>query len=371
MSSKNLHYVFNVEYFQGLGLLGNTDVAADIAERNKQILNFRFPKDTPFEALRSDPRFRSFELYTTYPGLLIGTGYPHDASLKEAIKLGFSLDYVSGLPYLPGSSLKGILRSAFSEQSLIRAYMRPEIHVDELESGIFEQGDVFLGAYPIPEQERPVLDMEYITPHNSRFADPIPVSLMKIRPNVRFVFCFLMEGEIACAGLEERLELYQTLITELGIGAKTRVGFGRMTERPGMRNTLAFDNEALRLVPDDGEDDTSSPVKQALPQVFADGFVLGPCPKCGAEVKRNGATVGCSKQCGMRFKAVMGTEVSDADLSLLLNGGSIKIFVMDNETRTKRPAMIRISNDPKFKTDGKKGERDGIFRPNYVREWLE
>jgi len=68
---------------------------------------------------------QSFELTTIYPGLLIGAGYSHPA-LKEIKKsdrdevgdfqLGFFFDHTTGLPVIPGSSVKGVLKSVFPKK---------------------------------------------------------------------------------------------------------------------------------------------------------------------------------------------------------------------------------------------------------------
>ncbi|MCZ2392499.1 MAG: type III-B CRISPR module RAMP protein Cmr6 [Chitinophagales bacterium] len=57
----------------------------------------------------------SFDLYTAYPGLLLGSGYGHEVSAKGEFKLGFFFDYTTGLPIIPGSSIKGVLRSVFPD----------------------------------------------------------------------------------------------------------------------------------------------------------------------------------------------------------------------------------------------------------------
>lgn len=61
-----------------------------------------------------------FRLKTTYPGLVIGSGYNHETGSKGEFKLGFFFDYTTGLPIVPGSSVKGTLRSVF-----------PNYHVDD------------------------------------------------------------------------------------------------------------------------------------------------------------------------------------------------------------------------------------------------
>ena len=182
--SKNMHYVFHREYFDGLELLSKR--AQDVEERNQAVFTFAFPKADFFAGLRDMPNFHAFQLVTTYPGLLIGTGNPHDAKLDAAVKLGFSFDYVTGLPYLPGSSLKGMLRSRFPgkyggedkadrEILLGRILGRDDIDADALETEIFNGDDIFLGAFPLDWPDG-MLSMEYITPHKE-FQDPNPISL--------------------------------------------------------------------------------------------------------------------------------------------------------------------------------------------------
>ena len=56
----------------------------------------------------------AFQLTTLYPGLLAGSGIVHDVKADEALKLGMSFDQTTGLPYIPGSSVKGVLRNAFT-----------------------------------------------------------------------------------------------------------------------------------------------------------------------------------------------------------------------------------------------------------------
>ncbi len=107
--SSNMNYIFNVEYFDY-----TRDDLVSIA--NEKICGYKFPSVKMYEDLKDMEGYESFVLYTTYPGLLMGSGNLHDVSCKGAYKLGFSFDYVNGLPYLPGSSLKGVLRSGFSGQ---------------------------------------------------------------------------------------------------------------------------------------------------------------------------------------------------------------------------------------------------------------
>ena len=93
-------------------------------KRDNEIENFEFSSCPAIYKLLKKRRLRvagsRFELYTAYPGVLIGTGNPHEISMENAIKCGFSFDYVTGLPYIPGSSIKGMLRSYFSKRRFSR-----------------------------------------------------------------------------------------------------------------------------------------------------------------------------------------------------------------------------------------------------------
>ena len=243
--SHNMNYIYNVAYFDWILKTQDTEKLAQAA--NCQIHNFKFPSIDMFKEFRENETmgYQSFTLFTAYPGLLMGIGNLHDIGIKGAYKLGFSFDYVNGLPYLPGSSLKGILRSVFpgqrkDDKEEYKDYLlglMAELNItgaqkenlDDLESEIFDFHDVFLGAYPDLEQmeDRQFLDTEFVTPH-VRLKNPIPISFVKVKPMVKFRFHFLLkDGKILSA--ENKLTLFKALILELGVGAKTNVGFGRFT----------------------------------------------------------------------------------------------------------------------------------------------
>ncbi|GEM_PF-1359725 len=56
-----------------------------------------------------------YYLKTTYPGLLIGSGYTHETGSLGEFKLGFFFDHTTGMPVIPGSSIKGTVRSVFPQ----------------------------------------------------------------------------------------------------------------------------------------------------------------------------------------------------------------------------------------------------------------
>ena len=79
-------------------------------DRNKIQFGEKF---TPNELLTAGNSEHIIKLTTTYPGLLSGVGISHETGKLGEFKLGFSFDHTTGLPYLPGSTVKGNLRHVF------------------------------------------------------------------------------------------------------------------------------------------------------------------------------------------------------------------------------------------------------------------
>ena len=111
---QNANYIFNVEYLKYA--IDICDTLKDDESVDNSIylekLNFAISKGIKIRQTKSIlPKnfgIRTFKMKTTYPGVLIGTGNSHSAGAKGEMELGFTFDYVTGVPYLPGSSLKGL-----------------------------------------------------------------------------------------------------------------------------------------------------------------------------------------------------------------------------------------------------------------------
>ena len=247
-SSKNMHYIFHREYYESAGsrldLTGNRNNdpthASLVEQRNRDLFGFDFP---PFDYLSRIEKqcagFRKITLYVTYPGLLAGIGYPHDSQVKGSINGGFSFDYVTGLPVIPGSTLKGVLRSCFSCRGEEREEKRKwisglaECEKDELaalEQACFEKADVFLGGYPVVENNGRLLEKESFAPQKDPLGDPNVLTYVKLRPNVSLTFAFLLfDDEKVGLTADDKKALYEKLLKEIGIGAKTNEGYGRLS----------------------------------------------------------------------------------------------------------------------------------------------
>ncbi|MEM9260932.1 MAG: type III-B CRISPR module RAMP protein Cmr6, partial [Bacteroidota bacterium] len=266
------------------------------ADKHRKLYSFSLPDYTQLTAmprLADVPGFHSFTLTTQYPGLLIGTGYTHDIAAVGATKIGFFFDHTTGLPVLPGSSLKGIARAAFPGRDLANAkkeeepnkkkalltlaggkaaYLRtvltkigiPEEQVSAADFLPLLEQELFHGhlgleeeGKPIPTNQRfichdavivdaegPILGPDFITPHKSRqegipdtIVEPNPIQLTKVLAGVRFQFTIqarasyrMPEGPVkATLSPEQTLALVKRILLDLGVGAKTNTGYGQLT----------------------------------------------------------------------------------------------------------------------------------------------
>ena len=76
---------------------------------------------------------------------------------------------------------------------------KEDVDIEQLKENIFENQDIFLGAFPvIGFTGKKLLEMEFITPHTSgRFKNPNPISQIKVRPDVKFDFCFILSVDFS------------------------------------------------------------------------------------------------------------------------------------------------------------------------------
>ena len=261
---RNLNLLFYKEYYQKLG---TRDFQKDVVNNNKALLNARFDYKRDYAApVLAD--CQSFVLKLAYPGLLIGTGYPHgvgklekliyktkdsdDEKNSEDISLGFFFDYVTGQPVIPGSSVKGVLRSHFKYHSeavteILKGMDMAAVSTDtvkELEKAIFDNSDVFFDAVICKgDAEGRMLGFDYITPHSSVAKNPVPIRIIKVLPEVQLEFRFKISDKKEIDGVtftaENLKELFKELILLFGAGAKTNVGYGVFVEQDAAQPTNA------------------------------------------------------------------------------------------------------------------------------------
>lgn len=204
------------------------------------------------------PGATTFSLKTIYPGLLIGAGYSHvyrsvkkenraqHHETKQDFQLGFFFDHTTGMPVIPGSSVKGVLKSVFPKdadrpeiQSEKKKYLMQlienKIDGQELanwEKIFFERGQVFFDAYisAIPADKK-IFAEDYLCPHGDNiFKNPIPIRFLKIAPGVTFTFQFMLKDWNADLHANNIAVIFKQILLDFGIGAKRNVGYGSFTE---------------------------------------------------------------------------------------------------------------------------------------------
>ncbi len=249
--SKNLSYMFNKEYYYKVtnpdGSAKNKD---DVKNVNLDFISLGVTLE------EKNLGKHSISLQVQYPGLLIGIGNSHSGAtiagenIKGEIGLGFTFDYVTGIPYISASTVKGVLRSAFSlgNGEYIRTCLdNKEIDVKALEKEIFEgikgeeklhpyETDTFFDAFPSPKTPKEetdelfyLMELDSISPHgNDPFVEPNTLSLVKIKPGVVFDFAFTLYDGLVSA--QKKLALFTQILLDFGIGAKTNVGYGLLRE---------------------------------------------------------------------------------------------------------------------------------------------
>ncbi|KGN76774.1 CRISPR-associated protein Cmr5 [Porphyromonas gulae] len=197
---------------------------------------------------------KSFELKTCYPGLLCGVGYHHEINkpadekgkkvegdkeddAPEVYNLGMYFDYTSGLPVIPGSSIKGMLRSAIEEWDFLADYeLNSGVTREEIIKTVFEgeglsiyDRDIFLDAIPIKVDNK-LFGEDYITHHPNPLQNPNPVRFLRVNPGVTYKFRFILKAHGEKLTVDFKTKLFEAIICTFGLGAKTNVGYGQFVK---------------------------------------------------------------------------------------------------------------------------------------------
>ena len=173
----------------------------------------------------------------------LGSGHPTET--------GMLLDRNIGIPYIPASSVKGVLRLAHAVNI---ADGRTEIPESELEKyfGTSDQKQknkykgelIVFDAYPA---EVPYLKVDIMNPHYSNYysgkgnvqpmetESPNPIKFLAVQQGAKFVFNYAfipLKNDEKCFALSEteikEIEsMFSTAFEKVGFGGKTSIGYGR------------------------------------------------------------------------------------------------------------------------------------------------
>lgn len=185
------------------------------------------------------------EATLTGRGLITGVGINHNLGIKEEWSFGFMFDFTTGIPFLPGSSLKGALRAHASRKSILPLLKKhlgsgdsvidQNLFIDRVFSGLISEGSKnkksipsfqqvhFLGGAPVG---RFVLAKDTITPHKDPLQKPLPLPFLKMDRGTRLRFYFYLSEDIQVL-YPKILDLFAEFISRYGLGAKTNYDFGR------------------------------------------------------------------------------------------------------------------------------------------------
>ena len=234
---KNLHKLYYKDYFAKINFSQidsgyNIDI---IKQRNKELtkpgqLHTDKDNDCVFHNAK-------FSLEVLYPGLVTGVGINHETNIKGEFKLGMHFNWTTGQPVIYGSSVKGVLRAYFKDFFPAESC---KVEVKEIIDDIFEgkgksiyDRDIFFDAVLTRADIRGrILCSDSITPHKEGpLKNPIPITFLKIAPGCTLEFRFkLVDTKIGDFILtaNQKLNIFKEILTTVGIGAKTNVGYGQM-----------------------------------------------------------------------------------------------------------------------------------------------
>lgn len=184
---------------------------------------------------------------------------------EHPLENGFAFLNPYGLPYLPGSGVKGALRAAARELSGGEWGDRGGWSDEAItalfgKTGADGENDLQRGALMfwdvIPQIQGDALQVEVMTPHQTHYyqngdsphesGQPNPINFLTVPPRSKFVFHVQCDLRFLARRAPELLheDRWQQLMTAaaahafqwLGFGAKTAVGYGAMKEDQAARS---------------------------------------------------------------------------------------------------------------------------------------
>lgn len=171
-----------------------------------------------------------FQYFQTETRLVTGTGRSHPT------EIGFTWHPTLAVPYLPGSSVKGLLHAwAVAEEGeseqVARWFGTPD------RAGCL----CFLDALPT----RPVnLEADVMTPHYGNWTvddppgdwrSPTPIPFLSTAADTPFLFAWLPRAGAQAGDHEVIADWLKQALVWAGAGAKTAVGYGRMVCQPNKK----------------------------------------------------------------------------------------------------------------------------------------
>ena len=147
---------------------------------------------------------------------------------RHPVENGFAWHATLGTPYLPGSSVKGLVRSWATSSGA------DTDHVSRLLGGRSRAGNMcFLDAFPVAPVR---LEADVMTPHYAGWSvsdppgdwrSPNPIPFLTTAPKTPFLFGIVPCRTVLHGDLGTVSEWLRNALESVGAGAKTAVGYGR------------------------------------------------------------------------------------------------------------------------------------------------
>ncbi len=211
-------------------------------------------------------------VFQTETRFVTGLGRSHP------VENGFAWHPTLGTPYLPGSSIKGLVRAWAREQGETESTEE----IDRLLGSRNQVGVLcFLDAIPT----QPVsLEIDVMTPHYGGWTEtkppgdwrsPTPIPFLVTAPRTRFLFCIVPRGADGKSAIATAFEWLTSALQWAGAGAKTSVGYGYMAPDDGATASLQGEFEKLQQQRAERQRDAErraelSPFEQALDRIAGD-----------------------------------------------------------------------------------------------------
>ncbi len=206
--------------------------------------------------------------------LVVGLGSGH------VLETSLSLHHIFGIPYIPASALKGVVRMVSFWEIAEKLNKNSDEEIEKLQRQLYDEeissSDneellkhkllfgtqnfkgllVFLDAFPIIEQNQQIFELDVMTPHYQGYytqdqapgdwENPNPIVFLTVKEGISFCFNVLFDkfraGRIlgdedfpreakdiinSYSDLSSEVKKWlETALREFGVGAKTRLGYG-------------------------------------------------------------------------------------------------------------------------------------------------
>jgi len=171
-------------------------------------------------------KFKCLKL-TTLERVVIGTGNPH------FFEVGFSLHHLFGIPYIPASELKGFTRFYYKLEKGLNDDSEEisSIFGNENNKGSIIFLDAFLADIKNNPFELDIMNPHYDEYYNNKgqnppadYLNPKPIFFITLKKGVSFKTYIISKDELL---LNNVINIMNKKFSNIGIGAKTSVGYGR------------------------------------------------------------------------------------------------------------------------------------------------